>query len=136
MGEGLLDDVPWQSRWSRVDKAYTSNPALNSHKSSLFYTIVPSNVTSIAMVERSDDGPPSDGRRTASTKLKLTLESRIKSANTTPTRATFASNDECLLRSPKKYNSWTTMTPHRASQRYLSTRGGSYDVRSPPAIGG
>lgn len=85
------------------------------------------------MLKRSKDDPgsPTNGRRiTTPKKLRLesTLLSRIQSVNTTPTRSAFSDNDECLLRSTKKYNSWTAMTPHSASQRYLSTRGGSYDV--------
>jgi hypothetical protein len=36
--------------------------------------------------------------------------------------------------SARTRNSWHTMTPHSASQRYLSTRGGSYDVRCIPPV--
>lgn len=38
---------------------------------------------------------------------------------------------DTVVIAPKPYNSWSRMVSHSASQRYLSTRGGSYHVRTP-----
>ena len=68
-----------------------------------------------------DEPKPKNGRIGA-----LKLRSRIESHSSV---AVLPSPE-----SPKRYNSWSTMTPRSASQRYLSTRGGSYDVSPKPNI--
>ena len=73
---------------------------------------------------------------------KLKISSRVVSQSSINTQHPLPfSPSPKSLHSPKKHNSWSIMTPHSASQRYLSTRGGSYDVCLPnhkitfPSIG-
>jgi hypothetical protein len=51
-----------------------------------------------------------------------------KSCCSVATRVTTQQQSPASPTCPFKYNIWARMTPHSPAQRYLSTRGGSYDV--------
>ena len=81
---------------------------------------------------------PASGTKHEARPALFKLSSRVISSTATattptptptPTSPTPSSPDIPAWEVPRRYNSWATMTPHSPSQRYLSTRGGSYDVR-------